>query len=169
MNNKHKSMRKNNALEQIRVYLEGRAAKDELFAEMYKKESKSLDGCFGYILEQAKKRGTSVCMTDEEVYGLAVHYYCEDDIKTRPLPRNLKVSTCHVDRSSDNGDLLTEEEKKRLKDEAEKEYKERCMVELKKEEEKRLKKNEKQRMDRAYAKAMQREKETVGMGGLFDF
>ena len=32
-------------------------------------------------------------MTDEEVYGLAVHYYDEDDIKINPVRETAKVNT----------------------------------------------------------------------------
>lgn len=42
---------------------------------------------------EAKKRGNAVCMSDEEVFGLAVHYYDEDDIKVNKLPSNVRAST----------------------------------------------------------------------------
>ena len=74
-------MSKNQALKQIKSYLDKRAKEDELFANMYAKKDKNINSCFSYIIEVAKKRGNAVCMTDEEVYGLAVHYYCEDDLK----------------------------------------------------------------------------------------
>lgn len=69
------------AIDRIRQYLEERAGRDELFAAAYAKEGKSVEECFRYILTEARKRGTAVCMTDEEVFGLAVHYYDEDNIK----------------------------------------------------------------------------------------
>ena len=65
----------------IRVYLEQRSKEDELFAATYAKPNKSIDQCRNYTLKEARKKGTAVCMKDEEVYGLAVHYYDEDSIK----------------------------------------------------------------------------------------
>lgn len=65
----------------IREYLEQRAHQDAMFATTYSKPNKTIDGCCNYILKEARKKGTAVCMKDEEVYGLAVHYYDEDSIK----------------------------------------------------------------------------------------
>lgn len=68
----------------IKNYLDERAAKDKLFAKTYAKNTKSIDECFKYICsEVAKKRKGESCiaLSDDEVFGLAVHYYDEDDIK----------------------------------------------------------------------------------------
>ncbi len=67
----------------IKNYLDNRASSDALFAKNYAKEHKSIDECFRYIVGVARKKAVNnaACMTDEEVYGLAVHYYDEDDIK----------------------------------------------------------------------------------------
>ena len=59
----------------IQAYLDLRAKTDKLFAVSYAKTNKNLDDCCNYILGEAKKRGNAVAMTDEEVYGMAVHYY----------------------------------------------------------------------------------------------
>lgn len=112
-------MGKNKALERIKSYLEERAKKDELFSQMYSKEEKNLEGCFGYIVEQARKRGQAVCMTDEEVFGLAVHYYCEDDLKEHPLPKRVKVDIV----ASADDDELDQEAVLKIKKEAIEEYK----------------------------------------------
>lgn len=113
-------MGKNKALERIKSYLDERAKKDELFSQMYSKEGKSIEKCFGYIVEQARKRGQTVCMTDEEVFGLAVHYYCEDDLKEHPLPKGVKVD---IVASADDDDELDQEAVLRIKKEAVEEYK----------------------------------------------
>ena len=47
------------------------------------KENKSLEECGQYILQEAQKKGSRVAMTDEEVFGLAIHYYDEDDISVK--------------------------------------------------------------------------------------
>lgn len=68
----------------IQTYLENRAKTDSLFAETYKKANKSIKECCKYIYSQARKlaKGSnSVGIDDATVYGWAVHYYDEDDIK----------------------------------------------------------------------------------------
>ena len=68
--------------EVIKTYLDQRAQEDNLFAVSYAKTNKSLNECCDYIISEAKKRGgNAVAMTDEEVFGLAMHYYDEDNIK----------------------------------------------------------------------------------------
>lgn len=59
----------------IQAYLDERAKNDELFAASFSKPKKNIDECCEYILSEAKKRGNAVAMTDEEAFGLAVHYY----------------------------------------------------------------------------------------------
>ena len=61
--------------EAIKSHLDERAETDELFAKSYAKENKNLDECCSYIMGEAQKRGNAVAMTDEEVFGMAVHYY----------------------------------------------------------------------------------------------
>ena len=79
----------------IKAYLDKRAAEDELFAKTYAKENKNIDECCNYILQQVQKSG---CMgfTDEEIYGMAIHYYDEDDIKNvKPVSAG-KIVVNHV-------------------------------------------------------------------------
>ena len=77
----------------IKVYLDGMAEKDEAFKTAYENKAKSMDKCFAYIVSEARKRGNAVCMTDEEVFGLAVHYYVEGDINDVKLPDDLESVT----------------------------------------------------------------------------
>ncbi len=69
--------------EAIKAYLDKRASEDALFAQSYAKESKNITECCKFIIGEASKvsDGGSAVMSDEEVYGLAVHYYDEDDIE----------------------------------------------------------------------------------------
>lgn len=77
----------------IQSYLEQRAKEDSLFAVSYAKENKSIDECCDYIVGEAKKRGgNAVVMSDNEVFGMAVHYYDEDDIKVNKQS-NYKTAT----------------------------------------------------------------------------
>ena len=72
------------AKERIKDYLDERASKDELFAKSYVKTNKNIDECYYYIVGEARKQckdSDSVCISDDVVYGWAVHYYDEDNIK----------------------------------------------------------------------------------------
>lgn len=64
----------------IKDHLDARAQTDELFAATYAKPGKTLKGCCAYIEQEVKKSGRCG-FADEEIYGMAVHYYDEDDIK----------------------------------------------------------------------------------------
>lgn len=78
----------------IQDYLENRAANDELFAATYAKEGKNIDDCITYILNSVKDSGCNG-FTDEEVFGMAVHYYDEDDLKVG-APIDCKVVVNHT-------------------------------------------------------------------------
>lgn len=80
----------------IKAYLDDRASNDELFAATYAKANKSLDECCNYILSQVQKSGQNG-FADEEIFGMAVHYYDEDDIKdVKPVNARVVVNH-HVD------------------------------------------------------------------------
>lgn len=80
----------------IKAYLDDRASNDELFAATYSKPNKSLDECCNYILHEVQKSGQNG-FADEEIYGMAVHYYDEDDIKdVKPINARVVVNH-HVD------------------------------------------------------------------------
>lgn len=80
----------------IKEYLDERAQNDSAFAERYTLEGKSIQECCKFIKQEVgKKRDKGedcVAMTDNEVYGLAVHYYDEDDIKVDDTPAQTKVA-----------------------------------------------------------------------------
>ena len=67
----------------IKAYLDKRAEEDSLFAVTYAKENKNINECCAYITSQAKKQKSGNCavISDDVVFGWAVHYYDEDDIK----------------------------------------------------------------------------------------
>lgn len=78
----------------IQTYLENRAKTDSLFAETYKKANKSIKECCNYIYSQARKlaKGSnSVGIDDATVYGWAVHYYDEDNIKVEDVKERVEV------------------------------------------------------------------------------
>lgn len=77
----------------IKAYLDKRAQEDALFAVTYAKENKNIKDCCSYITSQAKKQQTGGCaaISDDVVFGWAVHYYDEDDIKVEKTS-NMRVS-----------------------------------------------------------------------------
>ena len=93
----------------ISAHLEALAAKDQLFAETFKKPKKNIDGCINYILTTVKEMGVVAC-SEEEVFQMAVHYYDEDDLKPAQTIKCHIVSPYQVE--------LTDEEKRQAKQEA---------------------------------------------------
>lgn len=78
----------------IQKYLENRAKEDSLFAETYKKANKSIKECCKYIYSKAQKLaagGNAVGIDDATVYGWAVHYYDEDEIKVDKVQEHVEV------------------------------------------------------------------------------
>jgi hypothetical protein len=78
----------------IQNYLEQQAANDELFAVSYRKPQKNIDGCITYILNTVQKSGCNG-FADDEIYGMAIHYYTEDNINAGN-PVNCNVAVNHV-------------------------------------------------------------------------
>ena len=77
----------------IQKYLEQRVAEDPLFAPKFENPKKNIDECCRYILGEARKRGTSVVMSDAEVFGMAVHYYDEETIKIEKVSAGCSISS----------------------------------------------------------------------------
>lgn len=67
----------------IKAHLDEVAAQDETFAKNYAKENKSIKECCNYIIGEMRKQQKNgvAALSDEETYGMAIHYYDEDDIK----------------------------------------------------------------------------------------
>lgn len=86
----------------IKAYLDQRAETDVLFSFQYSKPEKNIDDCCTYILNEVQKSGCNG-FADEEVYGMAVHYYDEDNLEVGNQV-NTHVVVNHVVQ-------LTEEEK----------------------------------------------------------
>ena len=120
----------NAAKEQLKKYLDNRAATDELFAVAYAKENKNLDECMQYILTEMRKRGSAVFATDEEVYGLAVHYYDEDELE---IDRNVRARVQTAPKPVE----LTEEEKQEAREAAKRRYQDECIREMQERDKKR--------------------------------
>lgn len=120
----------------IKQYLDKRADEDKLFAQSYSNKNKNIDECIDYIIGEAIKRGNAVYMTDEEVFGLAVHYYDEADIKINKIPKGTHLSTSAAAQAVE----LSEDDKKKAHDQAVKEYRQQCIDRMKAAEEQKAKK-----------------------------
>lgn len=74
----------------IKNYLDELSMIDQEFAERYNLPEKSIEQCCAFIISEMKKSALNgaMCATDDEVYGIAVHYYLENEIK---------IDSCSVD------------------------------------------------------------------------
>lgn len=64
----------------IKSHLDQVAKEDKLFAKSYANEEKSLSECIQFILGEVRKSG-NCAFSDDEIYGMAIHYYDEKDLK----------------------------------------------------------------------------------------
>jgi len=93
----------------IKAYLDERAEADVLFSFQYSKPEKNIDDCITYILNTVQKSGCNG-FTDDEIFGMAVHFYDEDNIEIGKSV-NARVVVNHVVE-------LTEQEREEAKREA---------------------------------------------------
>jgi len=93
----------------IEAKLQEMAAADQLFAASLQKEGKNIDDCITYILNTVQK---SKCngFTDDEIFGMAAHYYDEEKIEVGSTI-NCQVVVNHTIE-------LTEEEKTEARNKA---------------------------------------------------
>ena len=127
-------------------------AKDENLKMMYFTKKITLKDIWESIVKVAKKKATNgaAVMSDEEVFGLAIHYITDGEIKET---KSSKVT-------------LTREEKKSLEEQAKAEYLAEQKKKLEEQERKR-----KEREENARKKALEKEKEErekFGTISLFD-
>ncbi|MDL2305070.1 PcfK-like family protein [Bacteroides sp. OttesenSCG-928-D19] len=93
----------------IKAYLDKRAETDILFSFQYSKPEKNIDDCVTYILNEVQKSGCNG-FSDDEIFGMAVHFYDEDNIEVGK-PMNAHVVINHVVE-------LTAEEKEQARQDA---------------------------------------------------
>lgn len=94
----------------IKAYLDQRAETDVLFSFQYSKPEKNIDDCITYIFNEVKKSGCNG-FADDEVFGIAVHFYDEDNIEIGMPMNNAHVVVNHFVE-------LTEEEKEQARQDA---------------------------------------------------
>lgn len=93
----------------IESHLKEFAQNDEVFAKAFSNSKKNIDECITYIFNQVIKLGCNG-FNDDEIYGMAIHYYDEENIDIGS-PVNCKVVVNHTVE-------LTEEEKEEAKQKA---------------------------------------------------
>lgn len=74
--------------------LQEMANTDPLFTKSLQKENKNIDDCIIYLLNQVQKSGCNG-FTDDEIFGMAAHYYDEDGIEVGK-PIDCKVVVNHT-------------------------------------------------------------------------
>lgn len=104
--------------ETIQAYLMEMATYDTNFAERYADPKKNINDCVTYILNQVQESGCNG-FEDDEIYGMAVHYYQEEDIEVGKSVDYLQVAVNHVVE-------LTDEEKAEARREAMAQYQRDC-------------------------------------------
>lgn len=137
--------------ETIKEFLDDFAKRDGMFAERYGNPKKNMDECVDYILTTVHKSGCNG-FDDAEIYGMAVHYYEEENPGDIRKGVSAKVVVNHRVE-------LTEEEKE--------EARRKAVEELKAEEKRRIQEREKRAKEAERAKADKRQKELEEEGCLF--
>ena len=94
----------------IKAYLDKRAEIDLLFSFRYSLPEKKLEDCITYILNQVQKSGCNG-FQDDEIFGMAVHFYDEDNIEIGKPMHNAQIAVNHVV-------VLTAEEKEQARQDA---------------------------------------------------
>lgn len=84
---------KGNVEETILKYLEDNASEE--LAKKISESKKTLSGCINFIKGEARKQASGGCamLTDQEVFGLAIHYFEEESIsenKVATVPATVK-------------------------------------------------------------------------------
>ena len=91
---KHLNLTANGTAQQrVKEYLEQNVS--DLLAEKINNGKKTLQGCWNFIVSEAKKKAVSgcACIEDKEVFGWAVHYFEEDSIKECKSAPAVKTAT----------------------------------------------------------------------------
>lgn len=92
---------KSNFQNVIRDYLDQLAEIDAEFAEKYRVKENQIEQCCAYIISEMHNlaQNNVIGVTDDEVYGLAIHYYLEDDLEVKYrciFLHNREISLMHL-------------------------------------------------------------------------
>ena len=84
-----------NFKEVIKTFLDKQGENDPVFKEKLSNKNKSIDECIGYIFACVKKSGCQG-FADDEIFGMALHYYDEEEMDLPTLKKNINVVVNHV-------------------------------------------------------------------------
>lgn len=79
--------------ETIERHLLSLSQRDALFAEKLRNPAKSSEECVNFIINTVMNSGCNG-FTDEEIYGMAAHYYQEEDIHAE-TPKDCRIIVNH--------------------------------------------------------------------------
>lgn len=94
-------------------FVQSQSLRDESFARRVELPEKSVEECCLYILGEVRKSGR-MGFHDDEIFGMVVHYYIEDDVQVSDAPECRVVVNTEVE--------LTEEEKAEARRQAIEQY-----------------------------------------------
>jgi hypothetical protein len=94
----------------IEEYLKEKAKANLLFMQKFRNPDKNIEDCISYILNTVQNSGVNG-FEDNEIFGMAMHYYDEKEIDIGGNNSNMHVVVNHEVK-------LTEEEKEELRKEA---------------------------------------------------
>ena len=133
----------------IGAYIEKEKKADPLFAECVDSQpKKTIQGCVNYILSEVKKSGIAG-WTDDEIYGMAKHFYDEKELKDPGAIRANVVVNHRIE--------LSDEDKAKAREKALKDYEQAERDRLEKKA--RAEREREQKREEAKAKALQEKRE----------
>lgn len=86
----------------------------DVLAEKINTGKKTLQGCWNFIVGEAKKKAVSgcACIEDREVFGWAVHYFQEDSIAECKSAPAAKVATTAAEKKPERIETIERKPKK---------------------------------------------------------
>lgn len=97
----------------IEAYVNNFAARNEVFAEKMKNPEKTIDKCINYILNRVHKSGQNG-FEDAEIFGMALHYYDEENIDSGKEIRGQVVVNHTVELTPEEIETAKQEAKDRV-------------------------------------------------------
>ncbi len=107
----------------IKSFLDNKSVTDSLFTPKYASEKKNINDCVTYILNTVEKSGCNG-FSDDEIFGMAIHYYDEESIDIGKAVKKGRVVVNHVV-------SLTPQDVEQARTEAIKKYQDNLILELK--------------------------------------
>lgn len=111
-------------------YISKEANTDPLFKEKFENPKKNIEDCCTYILNQVKKSGQNG-FADAEIYGMAIHYYQEENVEIGGKINANVVVNHHVEKPSVKAESISSSQKQSTKPNPPKPKKEPVKVDAK--------------------------------------